>query len=202
MMESPGRGHFSGMRRSDFVGRALLLAGAAVGGAAVSRPPRAAQGAIGADDARALNLLLLVEYAEAAFYAAALKGAGLRGELRDYAETVADQEREHLAFLKQTLGPKAESAPHFDFGDATRDARSFAKWAARLEDLAVAAYNGQGANVSPQTLQAAAGVVSVEARHAAWIRSIAGKLPAPDPVDTPQSADAVLATLKRWGLRR
>ena len=38
-----------------------------------------------------------------------------------------------------------------------------------------AAYNGQAANVTPNAFAAAARIVSVEARHAAWVRTIAGR---------------------------
>ena len=48
----------------------------------------------------------------------------------------------------------------------------------KLEDLAVATYNGQAVNLTPASLKAAARIVSVEARHAAWIRSIVGEVPA------------------------
>lgn len=176
-----------------------MVAGVALGGAAVSGGPGPARGA---DDARALELLMLVEYLEQAFYAQALRAGGLGAELRRYAETVAEHEREHLAFLKRQLGAAAPAEPDFDFGDAIRADDAFADRAATIEDLAVAAYNGQGANVSRATLKAAASVVSVEARHAAWIRSIAGQPPAPDAVDTPKSAEAVLEGLERAGMRR
>ena len=115
-----------------------------------------------------------------AFYQEALDRGALRGEIEGYAQAVLDQEREHLAFVKKALGSKAGEPPRFTFGPATQDPDEFAATAAELEDLAVAAYNGQATNVSKPTLEAAATVVSVEARHAAWIRSIAGEPPAPD----------------------
>ena len=40
-----------------------------------------------------------------------------------------------------------------------------------LEDVAVAAYNGQAGNLTKDALRAAATVISVDARHTAWIRS-------------------------------
>ena len=40
-------------------------------------------------------------------------------------------------------------------------------------------------NLTPTTLAAAARIVSVEARHAAWARALAGKDPAPVAVDVP-----------------
>jgi hypothetical protein len=45
-------------------------------------------------------------------------------------------------------------------------------------------------------------VVSVEARHAAWIRSVSGDPPAPDATDTAQSGDEVLQGLEEIGLKR
>ena len=66
-----------------------------------------------------------------------------------------------------------------------------------LEDLGVAAYNGQARLSAPGALAAAARIVSVEARHAAWIRDLTGKNPAPSPVDLPKAAAAVTAALNR-----
>jgi hypothetical protein len=192
-----------GSRRSDFVKGALLVGGAGIAGAAIAGSPRSTDAAqLSQPDLRALNLILLVEYTEGAFYAEALRRAGLRGELLDYARAVAAQEREHLQFLRNALGGRAEDEPEFDFGDSTRDPDAFAAAAGDLEDLAVSAYNGQGTNVSPSTLAAAATIVSVEARHAAWIRSIVGEPPAPDATDAPRSAAEVLDGLERAGLRR
>jgi hypothetical protein len=68
----------------------------------------------------------------------------------------------------------------------------FAATALALEDTGVGAYNGQGSNLRRRTLPAAASIVSVEARHAAWIRRLvagpdydAGRrsLPAPTSFD-------------------
>ena len=62
----------------------------------------------------------------------------------------------------------------------------------------MAAYNGQAANLTKDALRGAATVVSVDARHAAWIRSIVGDTPAEDAVDAGLSMqevdDAVSAT--------
>ncbi len=65
----------------------------------------------------------------------------------------------------------------------------------------MAAYAGQAGNLSKPTLEAAATLISVEARHAAWIRSIVGRPPANDPTDAPRSADQVMSDLKRLGLK-
>lgn len=190
-------------RRSEFLRRAMLVGGAGIAGAMIAGSPRSTDAAqLSQPDLRALNLLLLVEYTEGAFYDEALRRKGLKGELLHYTKAVAAQEKEHLQFVRGALGGRAEDEPDFDFGDKTSDPDAFAAAAGDLEDLAVAAYNGQGTNVTPKTLAAAAKVLSVEARHAAWIRSIVGEPPAPDATDTPQSADEVLKGLQRAGLRR
>lgn len=190
-------------RRSDFFKRAMLVGGAGIAGAMVAGSPRPTDAAqLSQPDLRALNLILMVEYTEGAFYAEAIRRNRLKGELLDYARAVEAQEKEHLQFVRSALGGRAEDEPSFDFGDNTGDPDAFATAAGDLEDLAVAAYNGQGTNVSPKTLAAAATIVSVEARHAAWIRSIVGEPPAPDALDTPQSSDEVLDGLQQAGLRR
>ena len=168
-----------GGSRSDFVKRALLVGGAGIAGAMIAGSPRSTDAAqLSQPDLRALNLLLLVEYTEGAFYDEALRRKKLQGELLKYAQAVAAQEEEHLQFVRNALGGRAEDEPDFDFGDKTGDPDAFAAAAGDLEDLAVSAYNGQGTGVTPKTLAAAATVVSVEARHAAWIRSIVGEPPA------------------------
>ena len=191
-----------GDQRSAFLKRALVVGGAAVAGGALAGAPRLVNAQGGNDDVRVLNLALLVEYTEAAFYDQALASGKLTGEVREFAEQVAAQESEHVAFLKAALGNKADPKPKFDFGDRVSDPERFAATAAELEDLAVATYNGQATNVSKKTLAAAAKIVSVEARHAAWIRSIVGAPPAPDATDTPKSADEVLDGLTAIGLKR
>lgn len=192
-----------GSSRSDFVKRAMLVGGAGIAGAMIAGAPRSTDAAqLSQPDLRALNLILLVEYTEGAFYDEALRRKKLQGKLLEYAQAVAAQEKEHLKFVRSALGARAEDEPSFDFGDKTGDPDAFAAAAGDLEDLAVGAYNGQGTNVTPKTLAAAATIVSVEARHAAWIRSIVGEPPAPEATDTPRSADQVLAGLQKAGLRR
>jgi hypothetical protein len=153
-----------------------------------------------AGDVRVLNLLLLVERAEVAFYTAALADAGLSGELEEFARAVLAHEEEHVAYLEEALGDTAEEAPAMDFGAVTADADAFARAAAQLEDIAVGAYNGQATNVTPGAFLAAARIVSVEARHAAWIRSIRDGDPAPDAVDVPYDERRVRRELRKLGV--
>jgi hypothetical protein len=186
-------------------GGALRAAAIAAGGAltavtAIGAADRLAAAPSPEQDIRVLNLLLLVEYVEVAFYEAAIERAGLTGELDDYARAVVAHEREHLAYLQDALGDEADPEPSYDLEAVTGDADSFARAAAKLEDIAVGAYNGQAANVTPGAFLAAARIVSVEARHAAWIRSIRNGDPAPDAVDVPSTAANVRRDLRTVGL--
>jgi len=155
-----------------------------------------------ANDLRILNFALKLEELEAGFYAAAIDRGALRGEVREFAEVVVVHEREHVALLRKVLGAKAAARPTMRFGVAVTNPKKFVAAATALEDAVVAAYNGQAANVSPAVLAAAARIVSVEARHAAWIRAIAGKLPAVDPTDPILSAKQVEAAVNKLGFLR
>ena len=65
-----------------------------------------------------------------------------------------------------------------------------------LEDTGLAAYNGQAANLSAPALADVGRIISVEARHAAWVRALAGKQPAPVAIDVPISAAQAQTALK------
>ncbi len=186
--------------RADLLRRGGLAAAGGVAGAAALAYARGVDAAATPEqERRALNLLLLVERTEVAFYREALSGARLTGETQDFARAVLEHETAHAEALEQALGSAADEPPSFDFGDATQSMEAFAGAAAELEDVAVAAYNGQAANVGPDAFLLAARIVSVEARHAAWIRSIAGRDPAPDAVDEPRTAAQVRRALEGWG---
>src|SRR5712691_773123 len=52
-----------------------------------------------AQDVRILQLVLQLEYTQVAFYEQALHDAGLRGELRRFAQAALGHERQHLAAI-------------------------------------------------------------------------------------------------------
>jgi hypothetical protein len=141
---------------------------------------------------------LLLEETERAFYAEALRRGALQGELREFASVVGAHEEAHVAFLRKALGRAARKRPQLDFGETTGNADRFAVTAATLEDTVVAAYNGQATNLTKPTLRAAATIVSVEARHAAWIRDIIGRTAAPKAVERPLTAGQAQARLRRF----
>jgi rubrerythrin len=152
-----------------------------------------------AGDVEILNFALQLEELKAALYTQALLHANLTGELAQYARVVGRQEREHVAFLRKTLGSAAQPAPAFDFGAAITDANKFGPAARMLEDLAVAAFDGQAAGLTKPSLAAVATIVSVEARHAAWIRDVLGELPAPAASNPSVTAAQATAAVHRTG---
>jgi rubrerythrin len=189
--------------RGDVIRRGVLLAaglGAAGSLAALTRsapanaaPPSAAQ------DREIFNFALLLEYLQAAFYTRAVEHGNLRGDIRDFAEVVSGHERAHVAYLRKALGDHARPRPTFDFGNATKNERAFVKAAILLENTGVAAYNGQAANLTKPALAAAAEIVSVEGRHAAWISDIAGESPAPRAADPGEPSADVVRKLESLG---
>ena len=158
-------------RRDVF--RKLAAGGTVVtGGLLVGGLPQVALGQSARRDAEILNFALLLEYLESEFYVRAVDGGALSGDLLGFATVVRDHELAHVRFLQGALGDAAIAKPTFDFRDTTTDPAKFAATALALEDTGVAAYNGQGSNLRRRTLPAAASIVSVEARHAAWIRRL------------------------------
>jgi Ferritin-like domain len=191
--------------------RAQTLRAAAAGGVAAGvgavvggwlRPQPTAGKASPAQDVRIFNFLFVLEQAQAALYDAALRSRALQGELLDYARIVAPQEHDHVDFLRRKLGAQAGPRPKLDFRQATSDPKRFQAAAIDLEEATTAAYIGQGANLTPGAVADAARIVAVEARHAAWIRDLAGADPAPRAADPPHSAREVLSALRQKGYLR
>jgi rubrerythrin len=178
----------------------LAGGGAVVGGVLIGGlPDFAASKPSQKQDAEILNFALTMEYVQAGFYAEALERGSLDGELREFARRVGAQEQAHIDFIKQALGKAAGKRPKLDFGDDTASPEAFSEAALKLEDLGVAAYNAQAPNLTKPTLAAAGKIVSVEARHASWIRFIAGENPAPDAAEPTASAKRVVSTLEGSG---
>ena len=151
-------------------GAAVVAGGLVIGGLpsiALGAPSRQ-------QDIEILNFALLLEFLEAAFYTEAVDRGQLTGDTRDFARVVRDHEQAHVEFLQEALGSRAISRPTFDFMDTTSNPDKFRATSIILEDTGVSAYNGQGPRLTKPTLAVAGTIVSVEARHAAWIRRIVG----------------------------
>ena len=147
-------------------------------------------------DRQVLGFLVGLEQLESAFYVAALRPGRLTGEHRQFATIVGREERAHLHALVDLLGGHAPPAAHYRFGHTVGSNGAFAAGAASLEDTVVAAYNGQAENLSRHALGQVARIMSVESRHAAWARGLAGKLPAPVAADRAIDAAATMKALR------
>jgi Ferritin-like domain len=183
------------MARGVVTTGALAAGGILIGGLpklAVSQPSQA-------QDARVLEWLLQVEYLQAGFYTEAERRGALSGEPREFAALVGEQERAHVDALEQALGAKATNKPTFDFGNTVTDQRRFVATAVELEEMALAAFNGQVPNLTQKRLLMAMKVASVEARHVGWVRDLAGRNPAPRPADVPATQAQTEAAMKGTG---
>ena len=178
-----------------------LLGGAALAGvlSGLGRPA-AAQEPSPEQDERILNFVLGLEYLEAAFYAEAESQAALGGEAAEFARVVGEHERLHVERLQELLGSAADPEPQFGLEDSTADENAFLEAAVVLEDTGVSAYIGQGSNLTVDGVAAMAPLISVEARHAAWILDIAGRNPAPAAADPAATVQSLQAALQRAGL--
>jgi hypothetical protein len=165
--------------RGALVGSAALLAAFAAPATAEEEDPR---------DISILNFMLTLEELQAVFYTEVQRNGVLHGALEQQAVVVGSHERAHARALHEALGSHAAKQPHFDFGGATEDAVVFQRTAVAFEDLSVAAYKAQVPRiVEREYLESAMAIHSVEARHAAWIRRLAGKAPVAGPFDEPIS---------------
>ena len=133
---------------------------------------------LGAGDVGVLNYAYALEQLEAAFYArvvAAPASDFQTGELA-YFNEVSQHEAIHRDFFKAAINRDAPGkllqnlTPNFTTIDFTKRT-SVLTAAQTFEDLGVAAYNGAGILIKTAAYLVIAGqIVSVEARHAAYIR--------------------------------
>ena len=188
-----------GLTRSSFILRGAVAAGSVYGAGMVSPFVRQAFAQGGMGDVDVLNFALTLEYLEAAFYQEAAKINGLSDEAVKMVEEFGDHEQQHVDALTNTIqdvGGKPVTAPKVDFGKMNNQSQ-FLKLAVTFEDLGVSAYNGAAPAIKSKEVLAAAGtIVQIEARHAAAIRLLAKKDPAPQAFDETASKNEVLKAVK------
>lgn len=128
------------------------------------------------DDFGVLNYAYALEQLEAAFYVkvASAPPASFTAAQKAYFQDIQFHEIAHREFFKAALSTAAIGSleVNFDSIDFT-SASSVLSTAMAFEDLGVSAYNGAGPRIKNGTYLLLAGkIVSVEARHAAYIRDL------------------------------
>ena len=177
--------------------RASFLRGLALGSAALAAgiTAPAAVAASPRRDRHILNFDLVFEYLQSSFYLSAVRVGTVAGMARDkqlWARTLGAHELAHVRILKSVLGRNAAGKPFFDFHGVTESEQAFTKTAVAMEDLTVALLTGQATRFYDRGLTAAVfSLLTVEARHAAWARHIAGFVPVAEAFDDTKTLDGV-----------
>ncbi|TBO40623.1 ferritin-like domain-containing protein [Pedobacter kyonggii] len=128
------------------------------------------------NDFGVLNYAYALEQLEAAFYVkvASAPPASFTAAQKAYFQDIQFHEIAHREFFKAALSTAAIGSLEVDFSSIDfTSSTSVLGTAMAFEDLGVAAYNGAGPRLKSATFLLLAGkIVSVEARHAAYVRDL------------------------------
>lgn len=177
----------SRLSRRRFVGLAGALAGAGllIGATGCTPEPEEPGLTLGSNDNANLNAIYMVKQLQAEFYTRVgvnITGGsfgGLSAAERTYFLRIRNHKIAHREFLKNLLGSNsALTELEFDFTSIEFSKRtSLIDTAITLEDLGVGTFNGFGhkfatSGAGPELMMACAKMASVEARHAAVVRTM------------------------------
>ena len=161
---------------AGMAGAALLAAGCTKDRGLVAPPTMSGVTLDFKDDFGVLNYAYALEQLEAAFYiqVASAPPTDFSTAERTYFQDIQFHEIAHREFFKKALGANAIGSLEVNFAAIDFRTRAGVLAAAKtFEDLGVAAYNGAGIRLVSNTYLLLAGkIVSVEARHAAYVRDL------------------------------
>ena len=154
-----------------------------------------------ANDIKTLQYALTLENLEATFYntfqalynESAFVAAGYPAYVYDYLNVVQQHENAHVLLLSTALGAAAVPACTYNFSMVTSVATYLAT-SSLLENTGVSAYDGAIDDITSPIYQTiAAEIVTVEARHAAFVLGVLGMVPFPNVLDVPLNSSVVAA---------
>jgi len=147
------------------------------------------------DDGIILNYALTLEYLERKFYQGGLEKlshenfvhAGFADPFYENLKEIYVDEKAHVEFLSTALtAAKVIPTVELEYCFPYTDAASFVTLSSVLEGVGVSAYLGAAASIAePAYVTAAGAILTIEARHSAYIRKSLGQSPFPAPFDTP-----------------
>lgn len=163
------------LRYTGYAGTAVA-AGSLLGLASCKDSDSADGVSFGTGDFAILNYAYALEQLEAAFYVQVIATpySGMTTGEQALLTDVRDHEVAHREFFKTALGNNAIPGLEVDFSSINFNSRDSVLGTAKaFEDLGVSAYNGAGRYIANVDYLLLAGkIVSVEARHAAYIRDL------------------------------
>jgi hypothetical protein len=182
-----------GTSRAEFLRNAVVGGGALL--AALAAVPTAEAKTSKANDVRILQYALNFEYLQSTFYTEAERAGTVAamGEGKAvWAKTLGAHERAHVKIIQQVLGDAVVKKPFFNFRGNTESEARFTRTAVSMEDLTTALLTGVTPAIHSRALVAAVfSLLTVEARHAAWARHLAGVVPVAGAFDEPKPVPEV-----------
>ncbi|KAL5408087.1 hypothetical protein PMIN04_011520 [Paraphaeosphaeria minitans] len=185
-------------------------AAAATSSAAAAPPAAAPAAGKGLTDVDILQFALTAEHLESTFYSQGFAkfpmsdftALGLTDSQVKTLMVVGQTEATHVTTLQAAIagaGAKPVEPCMYNFNASLKDAKTMVATARVLEAVGVSAYLGAAPLVnSSDVLTAAATIVTVEARHQAFIRSASGAEPIPAAFDTPLGPRAVFTLVSQF----